>query len=140
MGCDFYLSWASSYVLASFLSTEKPVHRRLLCDVRGLIPSGIFLRICSNHKKARTSHGHQVSDQQASPCPDHKLPGSSSSPVLQCPAAGGAAPLDRNIPPTPTLPLSRQGLALFFAHLSKQEERQPTVRTSGLGFPTAMTR
>lgn len=48
---DFYLSWASSQALASFLSTEKPMHHRLLCEVWSLILSGISPPICSNPKK-----------------------------------------------------------------------------------------
>ena len=44
---------ASYQVLASLPNAYQvltSMHRRLLCDVRGLIPSGIFLLICSNPK------------------------------------------------------------------------------------------
>lgn len=82
--------------------------------------------------KARTSHGHQVLTGQPAPVQVT----SCQALLLPCPSVSrrGCSPPDRNIPPTLTLPLSRQGLASLFCSFIKAGRATAYSEDQWFGF------
>ena len=137
-GRDFYLSWASSQVLASFLSTEKPVPCRLLCHVRGLIPSGIFLLICYNPKMHVPATGirsltHEPAPIQITSCQVPPPPMSFS-----VPRQGMQPPWIETFLPPRAYP-QQAGACSLFCSFMEAGRATAYCEDQGLGFPTAMT-
>ena len=127
---DFYLSWASSQALASFLSTEKPMHHRLLCEVWSLILSGISPPICSNPKKHVLATGIRSLTNEPAPLqvticqvpPPHPL-------SFSVPQQGAQQPeppwVETFLPPCPHPPADRGLLSFLLIYRSRQSDSLP---------------
>lgn len=127
---DFYLSWASPQELASFLSTEKPVHRRLLCEVWGLILSGISPLIRSNPKKHVLATGIRSLTNEPAPLqitigqvpPPHPL---SFSVPRQGMQQSEPPWVETFLPPRPHPPAGRGLLSFLLIYRSRKSDSLP---------------
>ena len=137
-GRDFYLSWASSQVLASFLSTEKPVPRRLLCHVRGLIPSGIFLLICYNPKMHVPATGIRSLTNEPAPIQITSCQVPPPPMSFSVPRQGMQPPWIETFLPPRAYP-QQAGACSLFCSFMEAGRATAYCEDQGLGFPTAMT-